>query len=247
MISVDSPRGAPAVDVWTVRLAAPATVSCALRTLISPDEIRRAERFAFENLRSAYVVSHAVLRVLLARYLGCHPREPEFAFGRGGKPALRGGSRLRFNMSHSGGLAVYAFACDCEIGVDTEQVRDTSDFEQIAGRYFCPAEAAELLSLPGGPPRRDAFYRCWTRKESYIKATGDGLSAALDQFQVTLLPDAPARFVHIGHDASAATSWTLHHLEPVPGYVGALAYREGARHLALHPPQLAQEILNTIG
>jgi 4'-phosphopantetheinyl transferase len=246
MISLDSPQGTPRVDVWAVWLTAPAAVSSAFRGLISSDEVFRADRFAFDHLRHAYQVSHGVLRVLLAQYLECSPRALEFTLGPMGKPALLGGGRLRFNMSHSGELAVYAFTFDCEIGVDIEQARDTSGIEQIAERYFCPEEASELLSIPGGKARQDAFFRCWTRKESYIKATGDGLSATLDQFQVTLLPEAPARFVHIGHDASAAAKWTLHHLEPVPGYVGALAYHAGARHIELHPPQQAQDILATI-
>jgi 4'-phosphopantetheinyl transferase len=219
-------------------------VSPAFRELISADEVLRADRFAFDHLRRAHEVSHGVLRVLLAQYLQCGPRELEFTFGRNGKPALRGGGRLRFNMSHSGELAVYAFTFDCEIGVDIEQVL-TRLVSNRSPNAFSAREASELLSIPGGKAGRKLF-RCWTRKESYIKATGDGLSAALDQFQVTLLPEAPARFVHIGHDASAAAKWTLEHLEPASEYLGALAYHGDARTIAAHSPRQAQEILELI-
>jgi 4'-phosphopantetheinyl transferase len=244
MISVDSLQGTQSVDVWAVWLSAPTPGSCAFRALISSEEILRADRFVFEHLRVSYEVSHGVLRVLLAQYLKCSPRELVFTFGRRGKPTLCGDSQLRFNMSHSGGLAVYAFTFGCEIGVDIEEVRDMCGFEQIAERYFCRAEASQLLSITGEEQREDAFFRCWTRKESYIKAIGDGLCVPLDQFQVTLLPDAPARFVHIGHDTSSASTWTLQHLEPVPGYVGALAYHADARNIVLRPPQHAQDILD---
>ena len=246
MISMDSPQGEPGVDVWAVRLAAPAAVSRAFRSLLSPEEMSRADRFAQAHLKASYEVSHGVLRVLLSPYLKRSPRDLEFTFGRAGKPALRGDSRLRFNMSHSGSLAAYAFTLDCEIGIDIEEVRNMPDLEPIAQHYFCPTEAGQLLSIPDEERRQEAFFRCWTRKESYIKAIGDGLSVPLDQFQVTFSPDSAARLVHIGHDAGAASAWTLQHLDPAPGYVGALAYRAPARQVELHPPRQAQEILDLL-
>jgi 4'-phosphopantetheinyl transferase len=246
MISMDSPQGEPGVDVWAVRLAAPAAVSRAFRSLLSPEEMSRADRFAQAHLKASYEVSHGVLRVLLSPYLKRSPRDLEFTFGRAGKPALRPDSRLRFNMSHSGGLAAYAFTLDCEIGIDIEEVRHMPDLEPIAQHYFCPAEAAQLLSIPGEEQRRGAFFRCWTRKESYIKAIGDGLSVPLDQFQVTFSLDSPARLLHVGHDAGAASAWTLKHLDPAPGYAGALAYRAPSRQVEMHPPRQAQEILDLL-
>ena len=246
MISVDSAQGASGVDVWAVRLAAPAAVSRAFRSLLSPQEMSRADRSHQAHLKASYEVSHGVLRVLFSQYLKRGPREVEFTLGRAGKPALRGDSRLRFNMSHSGGLAAYAFTLDCEIGIDIEEVRTMPDLEPVAQHYFCGAEAAELLAIPDERRRQEAFYRCWTRKESYIKAIGDGLSVPLDRFQVTFSPDSAARLVHIGHDAGAASAWTLEHLEPAPGYVGALAYRAPARPVELNPPRQAQEILDLL-
>ena len=243
-IRLDCPDRASKVDVWAVWLQADTAVRRSFRDLLPPDEILRADRFAFESLRMSYEVSHGALRVLLAQYLNCSPGELGFTFGPKGKPALRGDSRLRFNMSHSGELAVYAVAFDCEVGVDVEKVRDLSDLEAIAERFFSPAEASELLSISEPALRQAAFYRCWTRKESYIKSIGDGLSMGLDQFQVTLLPGVPARLVHIGNDTRAASAWTLQHFEPAPGYVGALAYRSLHRNLDVHPPQHARDILD---
>jgi 4'-phosphopantetheinyl transferase len=244
MISIDSPQIAQPVDVWVLRLSASAIVSRAFRDLLSSDEILRADRFAFEQLRISFEVSHGALRLLLAQYLGCSPRELAFIFGAKGKPALCDNSQLHFNMAHSGGLAVYAFLFGSGIGVDVEEVRGFGNFEQIAERYFCCEEASQLMSIADERQREEAFFRCWTRKESYLKAIGDGLSAPLDQFQVTLLPGSPARFIHIGHDTSTASIWTLQHLEPAPGYIGALAYRGTARNIVMHPPQHPQDFLD---
>jgi 4'-phosphopantetheinyl transferase len=244
MISVESSQIIKPVDLWAIWLGASASASRAFREMLSLDEILRADRFAFERLRISFEVSHGVLRILLAQYMGCSPRELTFTFGPMGKPALCGNSPIQFNMAHSGGLAVYAFLPGCEIGVDIEEMQAIHDFEQIAKHYFCREEAAQLLSIVDEKQREEAFYRCWTRKESYLKAIGDGLSVPLDQFQVTLLPDSPARFIHIGNQTSEASLWTLQHLEPAPGYAGALAYRGSPRNIVLHPPQHAQDFLD---
>ena len=236
------PQELPATEAWTVWLDA--TTAC--RPLLSRDEAARADRFVNGKLTKAFEVSHGVLRALLARYLKCGPHDLEFEFGPAGKPALRGGSPLRFNMSHSGGMAAYVFAFDCEIGIDIEHIHDMPDLESIAERFFCAAETAELLSIAGKKQRLEAFFRCWTRKESSIKALGGGRSIPLDQFQVTLLADSPARLVHVGNDAAAASAWTLHHLEPAPGYVGSVAYRAGAGAFTVRAPRSAQDILGLL-
>jgi len=243
MNNIDSLLRQPEVQVWPVRLAAPAEVNYAYRNLLSPEEVARADRFAFENLRRSYELSQGALRLLLSSYLDCSPRDVEFTAGPRGKPALRGYSRIRFNMAHSGGLALYAFTADCEIGLDVEKMRSLPEIEQIASHYFCRAEAAELLSIGDAATQQEAFFRCWTRKEAYIKAVGEGLYLPLDQFQVTLLPADPAQLVHIGNDAGAARQWTLQHLDPAPGYIGALAYQSEARHVVLSEPLETQALL----
>jgi 4'-phosphopantetheinyl transferase len=203
------------------------------RSTLSLEERSRAERFSFENLKRSYTLSRGGLRILLAHYLNCSPNEIGIICGPRGKPALRDRSRIRFNMSHSGQMALYAFTHDCELGVDVEYLRPLDDSEAIAKRYFSAAEVTELLSLK--PQERAlAFFRCWTRKEAYIKAIGEGLSIPLDCFQVTLLPGKPARFIQIAAEMGNADDWTLHHLEPAPGYIGALAYRDSPRPAKIH-------------
>jgi 4'-phosphopantetheinyl transferase len=234
------------VHLWAIWLTAPDKVSLAYRSLLSPEETARADKFAFEHLKRRHELSHGGLRLLLARYLRCRPRDLAFTFGPKGKPALRD-SHFQFNLSNSGELVVYAFAVDCELGVDVELVRPMTDLKQIASRYFCQAEASELLSIHAGQARQEAFYRCWTRKEAYIKAIGSGLTLPLDQFQVTLLPDDTPRFVHIGENAKAANEWTLQNLNPAPAYIGALAYHGAARKIVFHQVQAPQKLLEQVG
>ncbi len=234
------------VHVWTVRLIGPAGVNHVYRDFLSPEETTRADRFAFEHLRRSYELSQGGMRMLLAHYLDCHPRDVEFTFGPRGKPALRDG-RIRFNMAHSSNLAIYAFTQDCEIGIDIEKMRSIPDLEQIADRYFCSAERSEVLSNKDSSARHEAFFRCWTRKEAYVKAVGTGLYLPLNQFQTTLSSNDQVRFMHTGNDIDAAGGWTIQHLETDPGYVGALAYQAEAHHVVFREPVGTQQLLHLFG
>lgn len=221
-----------AIHLWTVAVDADATLSEQYETILAPEERSRAARFRFAHLRRSFCIVRGALRILLGRYLHVPPADIAFAYGAKGKPALAASSGLDFNLSHSGGWAVLAFTRGCEIGVDLEQMRPLADRQNIAARYFCPAEAAELEDLPAAQ-REHAFFLCWTRKEAYIKATGDGLAASLNAFQVSLKPGERARMVHIAGDPDAAQEWTLHDLDLAPGCAAALAYRDAERPLAL--------------
>ncbi len=190
---------------------------------LSPDESRRASRFHFERDRRRFVATRGVLRGLLGRYLGVDPSALVFGYGPHGKPALGSPWQgLRFNVSHSGGLALLAFATDHEIGVDIEQERPVPEMDSITERNFSPRESAELRLLEERDRRR-AFFRCWTRKEAFIKAVGDGLSHPLDAFAVTLAPGEPARLLHVAGDPEAPRRFRLEGLEPADGFAAALA------------------------
>jgi 4'-phosphopantetheinyl transferase len=234
------------VHVWAVWLTASPRMIQTYRSLLSPEEKARADRFMFDRHRESYELSQGALRLFLGGYLGCSAQEVALTSGPKGKPSLRDGSRLAFNKSHSNRLALYAFTTGCEIGIDVEELRDIPDSDQVASHYFCQAETSELTSLSGTKNRNEAFLRCWTRKEAYIKASGDGLHLPLDRFQVTLLPEQPARFVQIGNDEKIAADWMLHHLEPAPGYLGAVAYRGSPRAIRLQNAVDCEELLQAM-
>jgi 4'-phosphopantetheinyl transferase len=222
------------VHIWPVRLEAAEEVVTALGRLLSPDEGERARRFYFDHLRRRYVIARAVLRLLLARYLETSPERIRFRYGKRGKPAVDAGD-LQFNLSHSESMALLAVTRKCEVGIDLEELRPVPDCLDLAERLFCREEAAELRSLPA-TDREKAFLVCWTRKEAYVKAVGDGLSALLDAFRVTLRPGEPARFLQIGDDESPDTRWALHDVSQcLPQHAAALAYPDASRRIHVQP------------
>jgi 4'-phosphopantetheinyl transferase len=233
----------PEVHVWALWLEADDEVTGSYRETLSSAETIRAGSFALERLKRSYELAHGGLRLLLARYVNCLPNDLEFTHHPKGKPSLRNESRIHFSMSHSGGLAIYAVMAGREVGADVERVRPISNMERIAASFFCLDEFLDLESIGDTGSKRDAFFRCWTRKEAYIKALGDGLFHRLDQFQVTLLPDQPVQLVQIGRGSDVASEWILQHLEPAPGYVGALAYRGPALRVLSSRPLRPQELL----
>jgi 4'-phosphopantetheinyl transferase len=221
-----------AVHVWLIRTQASAATVARSWAVLEPDERRRASRFRTADLQHSFIVAHGALRTLAGRYLGRRPADVRFSLGRRGKPALAGNTKLMFNLSHSGAFMLAGFTLGCEIGIDIEQIRAVPDMQEVADRYFSTEEAAELLGVPR-TQRETAFFHCWTRKEAYIKATGDGLSTPLGSFQVTLGPCEDARFVRLPEGVGSVQAWTLEDLKVEPGYAAALAYGEEQRPLKL--------------
>jgi 4'-phosphopantetheinyl transferase len=177
----------------------------------------------FPRDRQRFTAGRAFLRFLHAQYLGTEPRRLRFSYGPNGKPALADDrSDLRFNLAHSGPLAVCALARGAELGVDLERVRPIDDAGAVARSSFSPGEVERLESLPEAARLR-AFYEAWTRKEAFLKALGDGLARPLDSFEVSLGPGEDPRLLRTLGDPEEAERYSLLGLEPETGYVGAIA------------------------
>ncbi len=211
------------VHLWRLSATQPPARIAALRTLLSPDEVARADRFHFQRDRDRYTVARGVLRQLLGRYLGARPERLRFGTNPYGKPALDDppGAPIRFNLSHSGTLILYGFSGGPELGVDVEEIRPEIDLLALAKHSFSAPEQAVLRALPP-EQHADAFFNCWSRKESYIKARGEGLSRPLDLFDVTLAPGEPARLLATRDEPEAAALWSLHAFPIAEGYKAAL-------------------------
>lgn len=213
------------VHVWRVVLDHnPSWIDSLLYTL-AEDEQARAARFYFPIHRERFIVARGVLREILGLYLNRAARSVSFCYGPHGKPALAGesgGNAIHFNMSHSHGVALYAVTRSGEIGIDLEFIREDLEVEHLAERLFSQREIATLRALPLSL-RKYAFFLCWTRKEAYIKARGEGLSLPLDQFDVSLIPGEPAALLRTQADPDEALRWSLQELSIGPGYVSALA------------------------
>jgi 4'-phosphopantetheinyl transferase len=206
------------------RLDPASEVVRASQALLSDEECHRASRFAFDRDRRRFVVARARLRQLLAARLKVRPESVELVIGTHGKPSLArraGDPDIRFNVSHCEDIAVYAFAHGCEIGIDVEMVRAMRDADVVAARFFSRRENEAYVALEARD-RPLGFFNCWTRKEAFVKAVGDGLSHPLDDFDVSLAPEEPARILRVGSTHGERCGWRMYGFQPAAGHVGAV-------------------------
>ncbi len=224
-------HGVIVIDLWVWRLDVDAGERRRLEAFLSADEIARAHRFVFARDRERFIAGRGRLREILATRLAMPPAGLVFSYSETGKPNI--GTRaaeLQFNLSHSAGLAALVVTEGIELGVDIEQVRPLK--EDIATRFFSPREVAYLKSLSEAE-QLPAFYRCWTRKEAVLKATGEGLRRALNSFDVAFAADAPARVDRMEGEANPVRDWRLVAFDPADGLAGAIACRTGGAEVEL--------------
>lgn len=219
------------VHVWRAPLGGPSGMQRFLEDTLSAEERERADRFHFDCHRERFVKARGVLRWLLADYLGVEPAALAFTYSSYGKPGLCGAhaSQIAFNVSHSEDLALFAFSRRGELGVDVEAIRSLPDRDSLAQQLFSNREANSLARLRADL-KDEAFFTCWTRKEAYVKALGEGLSRPLDTFEVTFDEREPPALRVIG-DASESARWSMYALTPGAGFAGALV-TEGARRVS---------------
>lgn len=210
------------IQVWSAELPKIDGAATGDWATLNPEEQARADRFRFPGDRDFFVQCRSWLRQVLATYLEQPPDRIRLAYGESGKPRLAepGPLDLRFNLSHSGTRAVLAVTRGREVGIDIEALRPIED--AIAERFFAPGEVAVLRSLPV-TEREAAFFRCWTRKEAFIKALGDGFSRALDSFEVAFRPGAEPAILSVDGDPAEGARWKVADLAPGLGFAGALA------------------------
>jgi 4'-phosphopantetheinyl transferase len=246
------------VHVWRAWLDLPQSGIQALEQTLSDDERVRAQRFRFVKDRTHFIAARGLLRAILGRYLLREPQTLNFSYNAYGKPALAEmpegvstyapgqprattrvaptvsgetkGESLSFNVTHAQGMALYAITCNRVIGVDLEYIQRQVEWESVAERFFSPYEVSMLRAVPPHT-RHIAFFNCWTRKEAYIKARGMGLSLALDQFDVSLIPGVPAAVLDIREEGQDISNWSLYDLYPGNDYIAALAVEGHASSL----------------
>ncbi len=214
------------IHVWRAALDLTASRITSLRASLSPDEQARANRFRFDKPREHFITARGLLRAILSRYLHVPPGQLQFRYSPHGKPSLilSGKHTFNFNLSHSERLGLYAVSCAQSIGIDLERVRPVSDMEQLVERFFSVQERAVFRTLPANQ-KLEAFFACWTRKEAYLKARGEGLTLPLDQFDVSLTPGEPAILLSDRKNPQATSQWSLQDLHPGSEYVAALAVK----------------------
>jgi 4'-phosphopantetheinyl transferase len=214
-----------AIEVLAARLDAPPDEVAALSAWLRDAEQRRAARFHFDRDRRRFIVARARLRQLLAARLGVRPESVELVYGRNGKPALArrfADTGWGFNVSHCDELAVYAFSRSSDVGIDIEAIRAVREADDIAARFFSRREN-DAYRAQAAQDKPLAFFSCWTRKEAFVKALGDGLRVPLDQFDVSLAPGEPAQILRVDSTLGDACGWRLDSFSPLPGFIAAVA------------------------
>ena len=213
-----------AMHVWRASVDVPVTHLARLTTMLSEDELARAERIHHGTARRRFMAARAILRTILARYLAIDPSALRFEAGAHGKPTLATSppNRLQFNVSHSGELAMYAVRSEQPVGIDVEETRTDFEWQGSAGICFSPTETATLRALSPAA-QRTGFFSCWTRKEAFVKARGDGLLAPLQDFDVSFGPDQPPRVLATRGDLADSTGWWLRDCHPAAGYLATVA------------------------
>ena len=208
--------------IWRADLELDDCFQSSFLKLLSPDEIDRSLKFRFAKDKRNYIVARGILRSLIGKYLDINPSQISFQYNEFGKPSIADNNHLHFNISHSKNLALFAFTNKLNVGVDVEFVNPDIEVKDIAANFFSANEIVKLLALPQ-KQQTLSFFNCWTRKESFIKAVGEGLSFPLDKFEVSLEPDSPAQLLATDWDPKDVSKWSLYSMTPGANFVGSLA------------------------
>jgi 4'-phosphopantetheinyl transferase len=220
------------VDVWKVSLGCSEADLAHAHQILSLDEQRRAAQIGSKPMRSAFIGARAALRSLLGLYLHRMPSTIRFTYEAHGKPGLCGDAGVRFSAARSGEVAAFAFCSKMDVGIDLERFRILPSMDRVVERMFSPGERQQFHLLPSEQKQR-AFFACWTRKEAYAKATGQGILTRFDNFSVDADPDEPKPEIRFDGIPTAAEVWVLHDLRLADEYAAALAYQGAERTISI--------------
>jgi 4'-phosphopantetheinyl transferase len=213
------------VHVWRVLLDVTTVEFESLLGFLSVDEMARVGRFHFERDQKRFIVARGVLRKILGRYLEKHPNDIRFEYNPHGKPALApdsGKEKICFNLSHSGAIALYAITRDKKIGIDIEHIRHDMEEDLIARKFFSQGEIISLEKTDKNN-RSELFFQYWTRKEAFVKATGEGVSFPMQQCDVSSITRNSLSPIILSGNNEERSCWHVRDLYPGEGYAAAIA------------------------
>lgn len=222
---IDLPRAGGLVWLWVLSLDIPPDCLEQLGLTLSEQERQRALRFRFDTHRKRFVAGRGLMRTILGGCLGADPRLLEFVVGPFGKPGLGesfAAAEVQFNLAHCEDLAVLGVTRGARLGVDVERVRRLQDADELVARFFSQREAKAFTELEEAS-KPAAFFNLWTRKEAWLKATGEGIGRHLSRVEVSFVPGEVPRLKQLPAELGDAGQWTLHSLEPAGGFVAAVA------------------------
>lgn len=229
--AADSTLTVGVVDIWQIPLSIQATRIRDCRSILSQDENQRADRFYFDRDRNRFIAARSATRRILSMYVEMAPGDLVFCYGLKGKPELsaqQAGREIKFNLSHSRDVGLLTVARAQSVGVDIEFIDYDFASDEIATRFFSVKEVDTWRNLSSSQ-KAGAFFSCWTRKEAYIKALGEGLSVPLDSFDVAFGPGVEAALLRVASLPHEVARWSMYNVEAPAGYAAALVI-EGQGH-----------------
>ncbi len=209
------------VHVWAIDLDALPETENFFCSSLSHEEKSRRDKLVFERDRNRFALAKEIQRRILSHYILVQPAFVQYYYNKYGKPELISKNQIGFNISHSDGMLLFAAASCRKVGIDIEKIIDIKDILLIAESYFSISEVKELKNLPE-QARTDAFFTCWTRKEAFIKAIGDGLSYPLKDFSVSVSPGSKPELKHLKGNSEHSICWSIFDLSPPDKFKAAL-------------------------
>lgn len=232
------------MDVWKINLSCSTEHLTRGLSVLSADEAQRTESIGSEPMRRAFVLARIALRALLGRYLCLEPASIRFTYGTRGKPAVCGSPDLCFSASRSGAVAAFAICLNTPVGIDVEALRTIPQMDRVAERMFSQCERQQLSRCTPEQLHR-AFLACWTRKEAYAKAIGDGILAAFDKFCVDPNPHEQRPGLHFHEVLLPQKEWSVHDLYLSDEHTAALAYRGPEQTISIFESASVDQLLPT--
>ena len=227
------------ISVWFINFDVSEDKITFLNSFLSEDEILKASKFRFKKDKNCSIITRGTLRLLSSKYLNIKPEDIPFKNGEFGKPYYDLKTKLKFNVSHSGNMAVIGFVLNDDIGVDIEEMKTDFEVFDIASNYFSNSEIDSLKSSPL-ENHINGFYRCWTKKESFIKAKAKGLSFPLDSFSVSIDSDEKTELLETKWDKNEKELWNLFSFTPQENYIGAVSVKGNIQNIKYYNINLSQ-------
>jgi len=223
------------VHIWMVDLNISQTIQQHFeKSFLSEEELTKAKGFKFNHHRLQFSASHGYLKLILARYLDCCPSIIEYGIKKYGKPFLKNPTtqyKIRFNMSHSQDIALYAVTLDTEVGVDIEIIKENLNILDLIEHVFTTREKSIFKEIEEDKKTK-VFYDVWTRKEAYLKATGEGLNFPLNKIEVIVHQNEQVRLLNVEENQSV-NPWFLYSLE-MPGYSASIAIERKKKYYTIY-------------
>ena len=248
-ISWHIPSGQPPlsqdeIHVWASCLDVAPTASAVFGASLSEGERMRAKKFRFQQHKSRFIVGRGLLRAIMSHYLQVEPARVEFKYNLQGKPELTrpfDSSGIHFNLAHSEDLALFTVTTIGPVGIDVERIQANKDARELV-KWFCSPCEQELFENLAPQEKQLAFFNLWTRKEAFLKATGEGIAQLLSQVEVAFQPGKPARFIAVSGDSERASRWSVRDLSLGPDFAAAVAIQ--AKNFRLRCLKLSPKMFN---